>query len=326
MACRRSPGDPMRSVLAAVVGFAPWLAIAITASARAGERAAGDGRLAVTPNGQQVCRIDRSRRAVVAFDPRQPGVAREIVGPIEGPAFVTVAYLAGDVVAAVCREGDAWSLQTYRTQPGGAVEASAPLQLVALGEAPGPSEDVDIAVSHARGWLAITGLPPPLPPVLRAVLAGVRVGPVSRPRRPASGRPRSRSVRPMRSCWCSGRRTPTAMTSWSITIGRDASSSDSRPASGARSASTSAAATGCSGRRPATSTAGLGCGDSMPRSPTDGRWCGRCWCRLSSSRTTSWPPRPAPCSSATAILPPRSSGLIPPTRRPQEPRHEPQPS
>jgi hypothetical protein len=170
---------PMRSVLAVAVGLALWFAIAITASARAGEGTAGDGRLAVTPNGQQVCRIDGGRQAIVAFDPRQPGVAREIVGPIEGPAFVTVAYLAGDVVAAVCREGNAWSLRTYRTQPGGAVEASEPLQRVALGEAPGPSETVDIAVSHARGWLAITGLPPPLPPVIRAVLAGVRVGPVS---------------------------------------------------------------------------------------------------------------------------------------------------
>ncbi len=151
----------------------------LAAATRPATGTPADGRMAATPNGQQVCRIDETRRVIVGFDPRQPAAARELVGPLAGPAFVAVAFLAGDVVAAVCRDGDAWSLRTYRTRPGKAAEAADPLQVVALGEAAGPADGVDIAVSHGRGWLAIAGLPPPLPPVLRAVMAGVRIGPVS---------------------------------------------------------------------------------------------------------------------------------------------------
>jgi hypothetical protein len=173
--------------------------VALLAPPAGAARPLGDGRMAVTPNGQQVCQIEGGRGSIIGFAPRQPEVSHDIVGPLAEPVFAAVAFIAGDVVAAVCREGDAWSLRTYRTQPGSAVDASDPLQVIALGEATGDADGVDIAASHARGWLAIAGLPPPLPPVQRAVLAGVRVGPLSDrgcPVPPAGCRPVAVAVSP----------------------------------------------------------------------------------------------------------------------------------
>ncbi len=179
--------------------LATVVCLVAAAGAEAVAGPASGGRLAVTPNGQQICRIDAARQTIRAVDPRRPDVARELVGPLAGSVFVAVTFIAGDVVAAVCRDGDEWSLRTYRTLPGAAADASDPLQVVALGEAAGDAEGVDIAASHARGWLTITGLPPPLEPVQRAVLAGVRVGPLSDrgcPVPPAGFRPVAVAVSP----------------------------------------------------------------------------------------------------------------------------------
>jgi hypothetical protein len=163
---------------------------------------ADDGRLAATANGQAICRIDGRRQAIVACDAARPEVVRDLVGPAEPGAaeFVAVGCLPGDVVATVCRVGDDWCLRTYRTEPGRAVDAAAPLQELLIGTASGPAATVDLAVSHARGWLAVTGLPPPLPPVLRAVVGGVRVGPLSdrsSPQLPAEWRPVAATVSPL---------------------------------------------------------------------------------------------------------------------------------
>ena len=138
-------------------------------------------RLAATANGQTTAALDPSRRSITAFDASRPDARRVLVGPAaaDAAAFVAVGYLTGDVVAAVCRAGDEWSLCTYRTAPDGPVEAGSPLQRIPIGTGSGSSEQVDLAVSHARGWLAVTGLPAPLPPVLRAAVAGVRVGPLT---------------------------------------------------------------------------------------------------------------------------------------------------
>jgi len=139
------------------------------------------GRLGATANGQTVCRIDARRRLIQGFDVARPATGRDLVGPADAsaPDFVAVGCLPGDVVAAVCRSGEEWSLRTYRTQPDGPVDATRPLQETLIGRSAGPAAEVDLAVSHVRGWLAVTGLPPPLPPVVRAAVAGVRVGPLS---------------------------------------------------------------------------------------------------------------------------------------------------
>jgi hypothetical protein len=167
--------------------LAAWIVAVVVAVAGVRLSAAGaeethvGPRIAATANGQTIAAIDESRRAIVAFDASRADARRVLVGPAaaDAAAFVAVGYVTGDVVAAVCRDGDDWSLCTYRTDPAGAVDAAKPLQRVAIGTASGDSAGVDLAVSHARGWLAVTGLPAPLPPVLRAAAAGVRLGPLT---------------------------------------------------------------------------------------------------------------------------------------------------
>jgi hypothetical protein len=160
---------------------AAWLIGAGTLTAATLAETPAGPRVAATANGQTIAASDGIRRALVAFDASRPDARRDLVGPAAAgaPAFVAFGYLTGDVVAAVCRAGDDWSLCTYRTAPDGPVDAGSPLQRIPIGTASGDSQRVDLAVSHARGWLAVTGLPAPLPPVLRAVVAGVRVGPLS---------------------------------------------------------------------------------------------------------------------------------------------------
>lgn len=166
---------------AAAWAIAVLLGTAATAPSPAAEEPRGGPRVAATANGQSIAILDDTRRVIRAFEASRPDSRRDLVGPAAADAaeFVAVGYLTGDVVAAVCRAGAEWSLCTYRTAPDGPVDAGSPLQRVVIGVASGDPDRIDLAVSHARGWLAITGLPAPLPPVLRAAVAGVRVGPLA---------------------------------------------------------------------------------------------------------------------------------------------------
>ncbi len=181
MACRQSAGDAMRRPSVAwSVAWLCALAGGESPAAAPAEPPVGP-RVAATANGQTIAVVDETRRLITAFDTSRPDARRVLVGPAaaEAAEFVVVGYLTGDVVAAVCRAGDDWSVCTYRTAPDGPVDAGSPLQRIPIGTGSGSAEQVDLAVSHARGWLAITGLPAPLPAVLRAAVAGVRVGPLS---------------------------------------------------------------------------------------------------------------------------------------------------
>lgn len=137
--------------------------------------------LAVSANGQTVVTIAGRDHAILAGDPSDQEPWREVVSAAgEGnPMPVAVGCLPGDVVGTVCRDGDAWSLRTFRTGPSSSADSATPLQVVRLGRAPGVADDVAFAVHHSRGWLVVTGLPSPLPPVVRCAIAGVRVGPPS---------------------------------------------------------------------------------------------------------------------------------------------------
>ncbi len=141
--------------------------------------AAGD--LAVSANGQTVYGIDEERRAVVSFDPFEPGRRRDVVAPAaEGlPVPVAVGCLPGDLLAVVCRQGDEWTVRTHRIRPGVAADPAESLQRLTIGRAGGSAPAVGVAVSRSRDWLAVVGIPPPVAPVLRAVFAGAGVRPVS---------------------------------------------------------------------------------------------------------------------------------------------------
>jgi len=184
MVCRRSLGEAMSVVrpepCSTATRFRILAAVVLVAALPRAVPAEG-GRLAATANGQTIFGIDGERRAIEAFDTDRPASRRTVVGPAAttAPRFIAVGCLGDGVVAAVCRDGEEWSLRTFRTAPDGAVDAASPLQVVAIGRASGGADGVDLAVSHARGWLAVVGLPEPLPPVLRAVVATLRVGPLS---------------------------------------------------------------------------------------------------------------------------------------------------
>lgn len=139
-------------------------------------------RLATASNGQVVFGLDGPRGAVHAIDPFTSGRVREVVSaPGPGvPRPVAIAVVDSGVLAAVCRDADRWELRTWRLLPDASVAADRPLQTIVLGTAPGGVDgEVDVAVGRGRDWIAVSGLPRPLAPVLRAALAGVRVGPLT---------------------------------------------------------------------------------------------------------------------------------------------------
>jgi hypothetical protein len=156
---------------------AGWHAAACPADADA--PAAVD--LAVPANGQAVHCLDPRDGRIVALDPFSPSKRRVVLDPAApgGPIPVAIDCIDTNTLVAVCRAGEEWSLRTWRIEPHEAADPGAPLQAVPLGSAAGPAGAVHVAVSPSRDWLAISGLPAPLAPVLRAAIAGARIGRVT---------------------------------------------------------------------------------------------------------------------------------------------------
>lgn len=134
--------------------------------------------LAVSANGQAVFCLDAESGGVVAIDPGGHAKRRLVVGtaPPDGPRPQAIACIDTNTLAAVCRSDGRWSLRTWRLRPDAAVEFAAPLQEVALGEAAASPGQVHLLVGQARDWLAIAGLPAPLPPLVRGPIARASVG------------------------------------------------------------------------------------------------------------------------------------------------------
>lgn len=157
--------------------------------------AAGD--LAAPANGQTLYVLDEARGEVVAVDPFEPAkrwqaVAAGPPGP-ETELARSIACIDTSMIALLCRTGESWSLRTHRLQPGLAADPGKPAQTVAVGsaqrnagkETPARAmqtvadERVCLVVSPSRDWLGVCGLPVPLASVLRAPIAGARVGSLS---------------------------------------------------------------------------------------------------------------------------------------------------
>lgn len=137
--------------------------------------------LAAPASGQTVYCLDGESAAVIALDPRAPDRRRTALAASRaGPRPLTIACLDSSTLAAVCADGHAWSLRTWRVQPDREADPAAPLQAVPLGTANEPTTTTPrLVVSRGREWLAVVGLPAPLPPVLRLPIAGARLGPAS---------------------------------------------------------------------------------------------------------------------------------------------------
>jgi hypothetical protein len=137
--------------------------------------------LATPANGQTVYCLDGESAAVIALDPRAPDKRRTALAASgAGPRPQAIACLDSSTLAALCAEGHAWSLRTWRVQPDRAADPATPLQAVPLGTANEPTTTTPwLVVGRGREWLAVVGLPAPLPPVLRLPIAGARLGAAS---------------------------------------------------------------------------------------------------------------------------------------------------
>jgi len=142
--------------------------------------------------------MDESRGAIVAIDPFEPTKRwMALASPADNATTNhpwAIGCLDTSMLVVLAQTGENWSLATHRLQPGTAADPGQPTQTLSIGKAPvktaspaahagtnNPSIDGRpcLAVSPSRDWLGVCGLPAPLPPVLRAPIAGARIGTVS---------------------------------------------------------------------------------------------------------------------------------------------------
>jgi hypothetical protein len=153
---------------------------------------------AAPANGQTLYVLDETQGEVAALDPFEPSKRRVAVGATGAARPVAIACIDTGMLATLCREEDGWALRTHRVRPDAVADAEVPAQRTPLerpraaGAAVPTGGRPSLVVSPSRDWLAICGLPPPLPPVLRAPIAGSRVGGVS-----AKGCPNPADARPV---------------------------------------------------------------------------------------------------------------------------------
>jgi len=156
------------------------------------------GDLAAPANGQTLYILDESSGEILAIDPFEPTKRWIAVAASEDKVAASDTLAIGcidtSMLAVLTRAAAGWFLQTHRLQAGKAADPGRPAQSVAIGRAPGnavtpvPASATGrpaggdrpcLAVSPSRDWLAVCGLPGPLPAVLRAPIAGARIGSVS---------------------------------------------------------------------------------------------------------------------------------------------------
>lgn len=169
---------------------ATWLAVAVVALLVVRGSQAADvrplladlsraGDLALGAGGQVMACVDEASGAIVVIEPGSEGSSRTAVAAPQagGARPMAIAFIDDTVLAAVCRSSREWSLRTWRLRPTEPVAAESSLQSLDLGPAADRTpESVHLVVSRRSRWLAVVGLEPP---VLRAALGGVRLGPAT---------------------------------------------------------------------------------------------------------------------------------------------------
>lgn len=137
----------------------------------------GLASLVLSVNGQTLYGLDERTGTVVAIDPLDPASHRVAIAVPDGaPRPVAIACIDTSTVVAVCRAADEWSLRSWRVPPDAPADGASPLQTIALGTAPATESAALVCASQSRNWLAVAGLPEPLEPLVRGVIAGVRIG------------------------------------------------------------------------------------------------------------------------------------------------------
>lgn len=171
----------------------------------------GLAAITVRPNGQSILAIDTRTRTVLALESADPSRRRTVLAPLDGAGEpVAIACIDSSTVAILIAGADGMpTIGTYRLQPSG----DTPQRSVAIQTQPIPgwartqaavggigptSLRTAMAVSPGREWLVVArgfdqDRPEPAglgaPPLLRAPIAGSRLGPLGIrhcPARPAS--------------------------------------------------------------------------------------------------------------------------------------------
>jgi len=150
----------------------------------------GPLRVAVAPTGQSlyVLRVEEGDVLGLALD--DPARRWTAVASRPGVRPLAIGAVDSGTLALVVREGDALSIRAHRLAVPGEPPGETEVQAVPLGVTSAPAEDVRLTVSPARDWLAVSGLPDPLPRVARATITGTRLGGITERRCPRT------SVRP----------------------------------------------------------------------------------------------------------------------------------
>jgi len=161
--------------------------------------------LAAPATGQTLYVVDGQRREVVALDPFAPARRWKAVdartlaasgseGEVRPGA---IACIDSNTLAVLCEQDGAWSVRSFRlAAPASTTESASLLQTLPLGR--GPAREAapansgranpEILVSPSRDWLALVGLPAPLPPILRARISGSNLGSFTEQRCPRPDR------------------------------------------------------------------------------------------------------------------------------------------
>jgi len=147
------------------------------------EGVAGGGRLATSPSGQTLYVLHQQDGAVTALQPFEPSKRWGAIPPApagSGRRTVAIACLDSSTLALVCCTDQVWSVRVHRVAgPGEPAPGDDAVQTVNLGKATAEITGiigVEVAVSPARDWLAVVGLPAPMPPLVRCSIAGSRLG------------------------------------------------------------------------------------------------------------------------------------------------------
>lgn len=155
----------------------------------------GPLRLAISPTGQVLYALRGGEGDVLAIDLDDPTRRWQAVAARPGMKALAVGAIDSGTLAIVGREGDSLSLRVHRLAAPGMPPGESEVQSVPLGVTGAAGGEVRIVVSPSRDWLAVTGLPEPLPRVARATITGTRLGAISERRCPrTSQRPSAVAV------------------------------------------------------------------------------------------------------------------------------------
>lgn len=210
--------DRLKTIALLALTLPPWLACSdapaqTTAPVAPGPRAAvaaaeremeakvivddlaGPVRLAASPTAQTLYALPLEARDVLGIDLEDPAKRWTAVPASPGVAPKAVGVIDSSTLALVVREDESWSIRVHRLPAPGSPGAAEPAQSVKLGSSEDSGGEPRIVVSPARDWLAVTGLPAPLPKILRLTVTGARLGPPSERRcPPLADRPQAVTV------------------------------------------------------------------------------------------------------------------------------------